>query len=38
MGRAHEGSKDELVGRLQQRYGLAKDKAKQEIDIWLDAA
>lgn len=35
---AIEGSKDELVGRLQQRYGLAKDKAKQEIDSWLDAA
>jgi uncharacterized protein YjbJ (UPF0337 family) len=35
---AIEGSKDELVGRLQQRYGLAKDKAKQQIDSWLDAA
>jgi uncharacterized protein YjbJ (UPF0337 family) len=35
---AIEGNKDELVGRLQQRYGLAKDKAKQEVDDWLDAA
>lgn len=32
-----EGNRDELSGRLQKRYGYAKDKARQEIDSWLDA-
>ncbi|MBC8035756.1 MAG: CsbD family protein [Rhizobiales bacterium] len=31
-----EGNRDELAGRLQKRYGYARDKASQEIDSWLD--
>jgi len=27
-----EGRQDQLAGRLQERYGLAKDKAKEEAD------
>jgi uncharacterized protein YjbJ (UPF0337 family) len=29
------GKRTELSGRLQQRYGYAKDQAEREIDIWL---
>jgi uncharacterized protein YjbJ (UPF0337 family) len=29
------GKRDELAGRLQQRYGYAKDRAESEIDEWL---
>ncbi len=32
-----EGRRDELEGRLQQQYGYAKDKARQEIDSWLSS-
>lgn len=31
-----EGNRDELEGRLQKRYGYARDKASQEINDWLD--
>lgn len=27
-----DGRREELVGRLQQRYGYAKDEAEREID------
>ncbi|MBS0242900.1 MAG: CsbD family protein [Proteobacteria bacterium] len=33
-----EGKRDQLEGRLQQRYGYAKDKAKAEVDDWLKSA
>ena len=34
-----KGKREELAGRLQQRYGYAKDQADKEIDSWLkDAA
>ena len=29
------GKREALEGRLQARYGYAKDKAKAEIDDWL---
>jgi uncharacterized protein YjbJ (UPF0337 family) len=29
------GKRTELSGRLQQRYGYAKDQAEREIDTWL---
>ena len=29
------GKRTELCGRLQQRYGYAKDQAEREIDTWL---
>jgi uncharacterized protein YjbJ (UPF0337 family) len=30
-----EGKRTELAGRLQNRYGYAKDQAEKEIDTWL---
>jgi len=29
-----QGKRDELAGRLQERYGLAKDEAERQIDEW----
>lgn len=29
-----EGSRDKLVGRVQERYGKAKDEAEREVDSW----
>lgn len=29
-----EGQKDQLIGRLQERYGWAKEDAEREIDAW----
>ena len=31
------GKKDELMGRLQARYGYSKDKGKQEVESWLES-
>lgn len=28
------GSKDRLVGKLQERYGYAKDDAQRRVDDW----
>jgi uncharacterized protein YjbJ (UPF0337 family) len=33
-----EGKRTELAGRLQERYGVAKDEAEREIDNWLKAS
>ena len=33
-----QGKRTELAGRLQQRYGYAKDQAEREIDAWLKEA
>jgi uncharacterized protein YjbJ (UPF0337 family) len=30
------GNREQLEGVLQQRYGYAKDKARQEIEKWTD--
>ena len=30
-----EGKRDQLVGRIQERYGIAKDAAEREIDEWV---
>ncbi len=32
-----EGKRTELSGRLQQRYGVAKDEAECQIDTWLNS-
>jgi uncharacterized protein YjbJ (UPF0337 family) len=36
-----EGNTDKLIGKLQERYGYARDRAQQEIDRftqqWADA-
>lgn len=34
---AAEGRKDQLVGALQKRYGLAKEKAEEELDQFTEA-
>ena len=31
------GSKDQFVGRLQERYGIAKEVAQQQADEWIQA-
>ena len=28
------GSKDKLVGRIQERYGIAKEEAQRQLDEW----
>ena len=32
-----DGKKDQLVGKLQERYGYAKDEAEKEADEFLGA-
>jgi len=32
------GKKDMLVGKLQERYGLAKDAAERQCDEWIAIA
>lgn len=29
------GKKDQLVGKIVERYGVAKDEAEKQIDTWL---
>ena len=31
------GKKDQLVGRIQERYGIGKDEAAREADDWATA-
>lgn len=31
------GKKDQLVGRIQERYGISKDEAQQQADEWVKA-
>jgi uncharacterized protein YjbJ (UPF0337 family) len=30
-----QGKKDQLVGKIVERYGVAKDDAESQIDTWL---
>jgi uncharacterized protein YjbJ (UPF0337 family) len=30
-----DGQKDKLVGRLQERYGIAKEEAQRRADEWM---
>ncbi len=32
------GKRDELVGKLQERYGITKEQAQKEADEWATAA
>ena len=32
------GKRDQLVGKLQERYGYAKDQAQSEYDAWVKTA
>lgn len=29
------GKKDQLIGRIQERYGILKDEAERQVDEWL---
>jgi uncharacterized protein YjbJ (UPF0337 family) len=29
-----EGKKDQLIGKLQERYGYSKEQAEKELDSW----
>ncbi len=31
---AVEGKRDQLVGRIQERYGVAREKAEDEVSRW----
>jgi uncharacterized protein YjbJ (UPF0337 family) len=33
-----DGKREELAGRLQERYGYQKERAEQEIDNWMKMA
>ena len=28
------GKRDQLVGKIQERYGIAKDEAEKQVDTW----
>jgi uncharacterized protein YjbJ (UPF0337 family) len=30
------GKQDQLVGRVQERYGIAKDEAERQVKDWAD--
>ena len=32
------GKRDELVGRIQERYGISKEEAQNQIDNWNPGA
>ena len=32
------GKREELAGRLQERYGIEKERAEREIDDWMKMA
>jgi uncharacterized protein YjbJ (UPF0337 family) len=29
------GKQDQLVGRIQERYGIAKDEAERQVNTWV---
>ena len=29
------GQRDQLIGRIQERYGIAKDEAQTQVDQWM---
>ncbi len=29
-----EGQRDQLVGKIQERYGIEKDEARRQVDEW----
>lgn len=31
------GKRDQLEGKLQERYGLAKDKVRKQVDDWINS-
>ena len=33
----NNGRRDQLEGKIQERYGYAKDRVRQEVDDWYSA-
>ena len=31
------GKREQLIGRIQERYGVAKEEAARQVDRWADA-
>jgi uncharacterized protein YjbJ (UPF0337 family) len=31
------GRRDQLEGKIQERYGIAKDQAKKDVDDWYNS-
>ena len=31
------GNREQLEGKIQSRYGLAKDKVKKDVDTWVNS-
>ena len=31
------GRRDQLEGKIQERYGIAKDQAKKDVDDWFSS-
>lgn len=29
------GQRDQLIGRIQERYGVAKEEAQKQVDSWM---
>lgn len=32
-----QGRRDQLVGKIQERYGIARDDAEQRVDNWIQS-
>lgn len=32
-----QGGREQLIGRVKERYGIAKEEAERQVDRWLDA-
>lgn len=32
-----EGDRERLVGKIQERYGVAKEEAERQVDDWLSS-
>ena len=30
-----QGQSEQLVGRIQERYGIARDEARRQVDLWM---
>ncbi len=33
--RVVEGDRERLIGKIQERYGVAKDEAERQVDEWI---
>jgi uncharacterized protein YjbJ (UPF0337 family) len=33
---ALDGRREQLVGKVQERYGIARDQAARDVDTWLN--